>query len=287
MLHRAHAAPSQRPEEKLGPDRLELDDRRLVQICRLDCEADLARDPLPPLHELLLRGFRGFHALPQEKTLGAAILLVVEADIACEAVVLAQRRYHGLGDRPNRVVALLRVRTRERNESCVHRSPPFPAGRARSYDCLAGASRGSGRRPKMPSMRLLLVCLAALAVTESAAADVAVRATMTTSSTTAFVGVPWTYAVAVEAPGGGPADAKVKLQVLRGDRLVGCVRRIALVRCSNPASASWIVFRGHRRGAIVWPARYAGSSLTLRAVVVSRARRLGLDVPVEVEAAEP
>jgi len=139
----------------------------------------------------------------------------------------------------------------------------------------------------MLSMRLLLVCLAALAVSGSAAADVAVRATVTTSSTTAFVGVPWAYAVAVESPGGGPLDAKVKLQVLRGDKLVGCVRRVALVRCSNPASASWIFFRGRRRGAIVWPARYAGSSLTVRAVVVAHARRLGLDVPVDVEAAEP
>ena len=135
----------------------------------------------------------------------------------------------------------------------------------------------------MPRMRLLLVCAAVLAAAAgSAAADGPVRATLTTSSTRAFVGVPWAYTIAVRGIADGPVDAKVKLQVLRGHRVVRCWTGLALVPCSSAGSASWIAFRGSRRGAIVWPARLAGSRLTLHVLVATGTRSLSLDAPVNV-----
>jgi hypothetical protein len=133
-------------------------------------------------------------------------------------------------------------------------------------------------------MRLLLACAAVLAAAagSAAAADVPVRATLTTSSTRAFVGVPWAYTIAVQGIADGPVDARVKLQVLRGGRVVRCWTGVALVPCSSAGSATWIAFRGSRRGAIVWPARLAGSRLTLHVLVATGTRSLSLDAPVNV-----
>ena len=122
-------------------------------------------------------------------------------------------------------------------------------------------------------MRLLLVCAVALVAAGSAAADVPVRATLTTSSTRALVGVPWTYTIDVRGLADGPVDARVKLQVLA--RLVNSFaagpgsRSIA---CTSARSAS-----GSRSGAavssaIVWPARLAGSRLTFRVLVATGTR---------------
>jgi hypothetical protein len=133
-------------------------------------------------------------------------------------------------------------------------------------------------------MRLLLACAAVLvaAAGSAAAADVPVRATLTTSSTRAFVGVPWAYTIAVQGVADGPVDARVKLQVLRGRRVVRCWTGVALVPCSSAGSATWIAFRGSRRGAIVWPARLAGSRLTFHVLVATGTRSLRLDAPVKV-----
>jgi hypothetical protein len=133
-------------------------------------------------------------------------------------------------------------------------------------------------------MRLLLACAAVLAAAagSAAAADVPVRATLTTSSTRAFVGVPWAYTIAVQGIADGPVDARVKLQVLRGPRVVRCWTGVALVPCSSAGSATWIAFRGSRRGAIVWPARLAGSRLTFHVLVATGTRSLSLDAPVSV-----
>jgi hypothetical protein len=131
-------------------------------------------------------------------------------------------------------------------------------------------------------MRLLLVCAVVLVAAGSAAAAVPVRATLTTSSTRAFVGVPWAYTIAVQGVEDGPVDARVKLQVLRGARVVRCWTGFALVPCSDSDSATWIAFRGSRHGAIVWPARLAGSRLTFQVLVATGTRSLSLNAPVNV-----
>lgn len=131
-------------------------------------------------------------------------------------------------------------------------------------------------------MRLVVLCVALLAATSAAAADVPVRATLTTSSTRAFVGVPWDFTIAVQGLEDGPVDAKVKLQVLRGGHLVRCWTGFALVPCSTAGSSAWIRFRGSRRGAILWPSRLAGSRLTFRVLIATGTRSLRLNAPVSV-----
>lgn len=133
-------------------------------------------------------------------------------------------------------------------------------------------------------MRLLVLCVAALVAAGSAAAGVPVRATLTTSSTRAFVGVPWTYTIAVQGLQDGPV-ARVKLEVLRSGRVVRCWTGIALEPCSSSGSGAWIPLRGRRRGAILWPSGLAGSRLTFRALIATGTSSLRLNAPVSVRGA--
>lgn len=133
-------------------------------------------------------------------------------------------------------------------------------------------------------MRLLLVCAVALVAAGSAGADAPVRATLTTSSTRAFVGVPWTYSIDVRGLADGSVDARVKVQVLRGSQLVRCWTGLALDRCTSGRSGSWIPFRGSRQGAILWPAPLAGSRVTFRVLVWTGSESMSLRAPVSVRA---
>jgi hypothetical protein len=94
-------------------------------------------------------------------------------------------------------------------------------------------------------MRLLaLACLATLCLAASADAADQVRATMTTSSIEPLVGAPWRYTITVADSDGTPLAARVRLQVVRGDVVVGCRKRAAVVRCSGARSGRWIAFKG-------------------------------------------
>jgi hypothetical protein len=136
-------------------------------------------------------------------------------------------------------------------------------------------------------MRLVLVALAAAFVSATAAsADVTVRATLATSSTTAVVGVPWRYRIAVHTQAGDPLSARARLQVLHGSQLVGCWTRSGFVRCRSDDAGSRMAFKGARSATILWPARWVGVDLTFRAVVVTGMQTLRLRAPVIVRAVE-
>src|SRR5438093_13599334 len=94
------AAARTRPGSSVPSDAgaLELDHRRLVQIRGLDGDADLGGHLGAALDERLLRGLRRLLALPEDDRLGPAVLLVIEGDVAGEAVVVAQHRDHGAPD---------------------------------------------------------------------------------------------------------------------------------------------------------------------------------------------
>ena len=135
----------------------------------------------------------------------------------------------------------------------------------------------------MPNMRLILfVLVAALALAASAAAAGPVRATMSTSSTQPLAGTPWRYTIVVKDQAGNPLAAKVRLQLLRGARVVGCWKTTAMARCSGAREGTWISFRGKRSGVIAWPARLAGVRLAFRATVVAGTQALTLRAPVTV-----
>ena len=136
----------------------------------------------------------------------------------------------------------------------------------------------------MPAMRrlLLLACAAALVGAATTSAASPVSATMVMSSTRPVVEVPWRYTITVRSPTGHPLAARARLEVLRGARLVGCWRRIAIVPCTRAEIGTWIPFTGRRTGAIVWPSRWVGRELTFRVVVVTGIHTLLLRTPVTV-----
>src|SRR6266516_5775007 len=90
----------------LDASRFQLDERGLVQIGRLNSEADPAGQLAAAFDELLLGGLRLFLRLPKQDSLGPSVLFVVEGYVAGEAVVLAQHRDHGLADCLNSAFAL-------------------------------------------------------------------------------------------------------------------------------------------------------------------------------------
>ena len=135
----------------------------------------------------------------------------------------------------------------------------------------------------MTAMRLLLLLLVAMLVAStSAAAANPVRATMLTSATKPVVGTPWRYTITVKDRAGKPLAAKVRLQILRGTRVVGCWKRTAMTQCSGARAGTWIAFNGKRTGVIRWHARWAGIRLTFRATVVALERSLKLRAPLTV-----
>ena len=129
---------------------------------------------------------------------------------------------------------------------------------------------------------ILFGLVAALVLAASATAASPVRATMSTSSTQPLAGTPWHYTIVVKDRAGNPLAARVRLQLLRGARVVGCWKSTAMVRCSGPRAGAWISFRGKRTGVIAWPARLAGVRLTFRATVVAGTQALTLRAPVTV-----
>ena len=133
-------------------------------------------------------------------------------------------------------------------------------------------------------MRLLLVtCAVMLGVAATAAAATPVRATMSTSSTKPVVDTPWRYTITVKDRAGKPLVARVRLQVLRGTRVVGCWKRTAIVQCSGATVGTFIVFTGKRTGTIRWHARYVGPKLTFQATVVTEMSSLKLRAPLKVQ----
>lgn len=143
----------------------------------------------------------------------------------------------------------------------------------------------------MTVMRLLLVlCVATLAVAGSATAaspDASVRVTMRTSSTKPLAGAPWRYTIAVTDRERSPVAAKVRLQILVGQLVVGCWKRKAIAPCFGASAGTWIRFKGRRTATIAWPARLAGARLTFQAIVVAKSHSLRLGVPVEVQLSQP
>jgi hypothetical protein len=125
------------------------------------------------------------------------------------------------------------------------------------------------------SIALLVLLLAAPAFAGS------VTATLTTSTRAATVGEPWRYTVMVRS-GGKPIAARMRLQVLLRERVVGCWRDGALARCPGGSLGDRIAFRGKRTGVIRWRADWVGARLTFRAIVDAGGKRLRLRAPVTV-----
>lgn len=138
----------------------------------------------------------------------------------------------------------------------------------------------------MPVMRgasLVLLALA-LAAPASAASAASISAKLTTSTRAPVVGETWRYTVVVRDRG-KPVAARMRIQILLGETVVGCWKRGALRQCVEGSLADWISFRGKRTGTVRWTAESIGARLTFQAVVRAGERTLRLRAPVRVRPA--
>jgi len=130
----------------------------------------------------------------------------------------------------------------------------------------------------------VLVAALATALVVAAPANAAVRFTLTTTSKTPKVGEQWRWTVTVRE-GGKPVSARVKLQILFGQMIVGCWTGGKMAQCKNGAAAGDpIAFNGRRTGVITWTADSVGVPLTFQAVVTAGKQTRRLGTPVQVRA---
>ena len=107
---------------------------------------------------------------------------------------------------------------------------------------------------------------------------------MTTSSIEPLVGEPWRYTITVKDRDGSPLAARVRLQVIRGDVVVGCRKEPPSSGARAPRSGKWIAFKGRHTATIAWPAFSVGVGLTFKATILSDTRTLLLGAPVKSRA---
>jgi hypothetical protein len=130
-------------------------------------------------------------------------------------------------------------------------------------------------------LALVLLLVAAVAATPAAAA---VKVTLTATTTKPKVGEAWRWTVTARE-GGKPVAARVKLQIVLGDIVVGCWKAGAMAQCAGKTAGDAIAFRGRRTGVIRWPAESAGAPLAFQVVVTASKRTQRLRIPVRVQAA--
>jgi hypothetical protein len=136
-------------------------------------------------------------------------------------------------------------------------------------------------------MRASSLAVVALVLATSAFAATPFRATLTTSTPKPIVDKPWRWTVTVKSTAGKPLPAKMKLQILLGETVVGCWKGTAMVQCFSKTEGTWILFRGKRAGVLTWPAQSLGVKLTFQAVVVANKRIRKLQASVTVQPAPP
>jgi hypothetical protein len=138
--------------------------------------------------------------------------------------------------------------------------------------------------PRIHAVRALVLAAVALAVASSAvAATPAVRATLKATTPTPVVDDPWQWTVVVRDAKGKPLAAKMKLQILFGNLVVGCWKGAAMTQCTGANPGTWIVFKGRKTGTLTWPAQSVGPKLTFQAVVSVGTKTLRLRTPVTVQ----
>jgi hypothetical protein len=133
---------------------------------------------------------------------------------------------------------------------------------------------------------LMILACAAVSLATAASAFAEVRATMMTSSRAPRAGAAWRWTISAH-DGSKPALVRVRVQILLGGSVVGCLKGKAMAACSGAAAGDLIVFTGKHTGVIHWPARSVGAPLTFQAVVITKIGTLRLRTPVKVLAATP
>ena len=132
---------------------------------------------------------------------------------------------------------------------------------------------------------LVLALLVAVALAALPADAAVVKVKLTTSSTKPVVDQPWRYTVTARSASGAPLRARVKLQLLLANTVVGCWKGGAMVQCSGQSAGDWLSFRGKRSGILRFPAQSLGVTLTFQAIVKVAGRTKRLRAPITVQPA--
>lgn len=132
-------------------------------------------------------------------------------------------------------------------------------------------------------MRALALVALALLLAAPAIAAQPIKAKLATSTATPVVNQPWRWTVTVKTAAGKPLAAKMRLQILLGETVVGCWKGGAMVQCFSQTGGEWINFTGKRSGVLDWPAQSLGVKLTFQAVVKAARQTRKLRAPVTVQ----
>jgi hypothetical protein len=130
---------------------------------------------------------------------------------------------------------------------------------------------------------LALVSILLVAAAPALAAAPPVRAKLTTTTPTPVVDEPWRWTVVVKDAKGKPLPAKMKLQILFGNVVVGCWKGTAIAQCTGTGAGTWIAFKGKKTGTLTWPVLSVGQKLIFQAVVVAGGKTTKLRAPVTVQ----
>jgi hypothetical protein len=128
-----------------------------------------------------------------------------------------------------------------------------------------------------------LAVLVLLLVAPATAAAPPIKAKLTTSTATPIVDQPWRWTVTVRSAAGKPLPARMRLQILLGQTVVGCWKSGAMVQCFSQTAGDWIAFKGKRSGILEWPAQSLGVKLTFQATVKAAKQTKKLRAPVTVK----
>lgn len=134
-------------------------------------------------------------------------------------------------------------------------------------------------------MRVLGLALVSLVLATPAIAAAPIKAKLTTSTPTPVVDQPWRFTVTVKSATGVPLAARVKLQLLLGETVVGCWKAGAMVQCFSQTAGDWISFKGKRSGVLRFPAQSLGVKLTFQVIVKAERQTRKLRAPVTVKPA--
>ena len=134
-------------------------------------------------------------------------------------------------------------------------------------------------------MRTLTLVALTLVLAALAGAAAPIKAKLTTSTAMPVVDQPWRFTVTVKSAAGVPLAARVKLQLLLGETVVGCWKGGAMVQCFGQTAGDWISFKGKRSGVLRFPAQSLGVKLTFQAIVKAERQTRKLRAPVTVKPA--
>ena len=134
-------------------------------------------------------------------------------------------------------------------------------------------------------MRTLGIVVLALVLALQASAAAPIRAKLTTGGATPTADQPWRYTVTVRSGQGVPLVAKMKLQLLLGQTVVGCWKGGEMVQCFSRTAGDWIAFKGKRTGVLRFPAQAVGVALTFQATVRASGQVRRLRAPITVHTA--